>query len=209
MEDWNGTVMSKSSTGLGGRASMRDDMIEDFEEKDVWDSVKDIDIIQDDHSSPRMRKKLFAASGSSSSTWLNISTSTAPRMIPKRGNNTPKTTNNEAKAVVVQQSSAPMEIPDWSKIYRKNGKTSNTDHDHDHHDHGYGGDDVDYNDVNADGDDDDDDDDMVPPHEWIARKLARSQISSFSVCEGIGRRLKGRDLSKVRNAILTKTGFLE
>ncbi|CAH9081565.1 unnamed protein product [Cuscuta epithymum] len=53
------------------------------------------------------------------------------------------------------------------------------------------------------------DEGMVPPHEYIARRLARTQIASFSMCEGIGRTLKGRDLSKVRNAILTKTGFLE
>lgn len=49
----------------------------------------------------------------------------------------------------------------------------------------------------------------VPPHELIAKRLARAQISSFSVFEGAGRTLKGRDLSKVRNAVLTKTGFLE
>lgn len=66
-----------------------------------------------------------------------------------------------------------------------------------------------YGDDDDDDDDGEDEDDMIPPHEWIARKLARSQISSFSVCEGIGRTLKGRDLSKVRNAILTKTGFIE
>lgn len=50
---------------------------------------------------------------------------------------------------------------------------------------------------------------MIPPHEWIARRLARSHISSSSVCEGAGRTLKGRDLSRVRNAVLAKTGFLE
>ncbi|PPD74089.1 hypothetical protein GOBAR_DD28980 [Gossypium barbadense] len=36
-------------------------------------------------------------------------------------------------------------------------------------------------------------------------RLARNQISSFSVFEGVGRKLKGRDLKKVRNAVLTKT----
>lgn len=52
-------------------------------------------------------------------------------------------------------------------------------------------------------------DGMVPPHEYIARRSARNQIASFSMMEGVGRTLKGRDLSKLRNAILTKTGFLE
>ncbi|CAM8898407.1 unnamed protein product [Rhodiola kirilowii] len=56
---------------------------------------------------------------------------------------------------------------------------------------------------------DDEEDEMMPPHEWIAKRLARSHISSSSVCEGAGRTLKGRDLSRVRNAVLTKTGFIE
>lgn len=202
MGDWNGT-MSKSN-GLGGR-SMRDD---DFEEEDVWGFVKE----SEDLSPKKMRKSKDYSSGSSSA-WRF---STTPRMIPRANSNITATTH-ETK-VVVQQSSAPVNIPDWSKIYGKSAKmgsrvgslVGNAEDgnryngtvaydDGDHHAVGnYGGD-----------DDDEDDGDMVPPHEWIAKKLARSQISSFSVCEGIGRTLKGRDLSKVRNAILTKTGFLE
>ncbi|CAI0453018.1 unnamed protein product [Linum tenue] len=37
--------------------------------------------------------------------------------------------------------------------------------------------------------------------------MARTRIASFSVHEGVGRTLKGRDLSRVRNAIWEKTGF--
>ncbi|TYJ12907.1 hypothetical protein E1A91_A10G013200v1 [Gossypium mustelinum] len=69
-----------------------------------------------------------------------------------------KRVSNSTKVVSQQQSSAPVSIPDWSKIYGK------------HH---------------ANKDDDN------------------------NVCEGVGRKLKGRDLSKVRNAVLAKTGFLE
>lgn len=61
----------------------------------------------------------------------------------------------------------------------------------------------------ADHHEEDDDDKMIPPHEWIAKKLASTQVSSYSMLEGRGRTLKGRDLRKVRNAILTRTGFLE
>ncbi|KAG2330644.1 hypothetical protein Bca4012_019774 [Brassica carinata] len=89
-----------------------------------------------------------------------------------------------------KQSSAPMNVPDWSKVYgnaRSKERSSHYLHSHD----------------------EDDDGCMVPPHEWVARKLAKTQISSFSMCEGVGRTLKGRDLSKMRNAVLTKTGFLE
>ncbi|CAL9226990.1 unnamed protein product [Arabidopsis halleri] len=50
------------------------------------------------------------------------------------------------------------------------------------------------------------DDENVSPEEYFMR---RSRSSSSSVMEGVGRKLKGRDLSKVRNAILKQTGFLE
>ncbi|OWM73013.1 uncharacterized protein LOC116205742 [Punica granatum] len=53
----------------------------------------------------------------------------------------------------------------------------------------------------------DDDEEMVPPHMIVGRRIAGK--IAFSVCTGIGRTLKGRDLSEVRNSILRLTGFLE
>uniref|UniRef100_A0A0D9VNL6 Uncharacterized protein n=1 Tax=Leersia perrieri TaxID=77586 RepID=A0A0D9VNL6_9ORYZ len=57
------------------------------------------------------------------------------------------------------------------------------------------------------GEDDDGDDEegIVPPHVMAARRHARSS----SVLEGAGRTLKGRDLRRVRNAVLRQTGFLD
>ncbi|KAM0049973.1 putative senescence regulator S40 [Helianthus debilis subsp. tardiflorus] len=86
-----------------------------------------------------------------------------------------------------QQSSAPMKITDWSKIYNEKPK-----------DFVDGRDAIIHN-----------DDEMMPPHEYINKRVERSVIAPFSMCEGVGRTLKGRDLIKLRNAILTKTGFLE
>ncbi|EOY07834.1 Senescence regulator S40 - like 2 [Theobroma cacao] len=84
--------------------------------------------------------------------------------------------------------SLPVNIPDWSKIlkdeYREHGKSDEDVEDDD--------DDVDH-----------DHDGRVPPHEYLARRRG----ASFSVHEGIGRTLKGRDLRRVRNAIWKKTGF--
>ncbi|XP_075498846.1 protein S40-4-like [Primulina tabacum] len=86
--------------------------------------------------------------------------------------------------------SLPVNIPDWSKIlrgeYRERAGESVG---------GYG-----------DSEEDDDDDDKncrFPPHEY----LARTRVASFSVHEGVGRTLKGRDLRRVRNAIWKQTGF--
>lgn len=176
-------VFLNKSWGVGGR-EMKD---RDFDEEDVWS------VANDDSGKETTRAcKESCGSSSSSSAWRLPA---APRKIPRANNNANPLPAASDAPLVKGSSSAPMDIPDWSKIYGKSCKKGSTADDGASN---KGGD-----------DDDDDDDDMVPPHEWIARKLARSQISSFSVCEGIGRTLKGRDLSKVRNAILTKTGFIE
>ncbi|KAJ8651145.1 hypothetical protein MRB53_004168 [Persea americana] len=78
--------------------------------------------------------------------------------------------------------SLPVNIPDWSKMGHPRrvveGETS-----------------------------DEEDDVRIPPHEFLAKQLERTRIASFSLHEGVGRTLKGRDLSRVRNAIWEKTGF--
>ncbi|GFQ07915.1 hypothetical protein PHJA_002935500 [Phtheirospermum japonicum] len=45
---------------------------------------------------------------------------------------------------------------------------------------------------------------MVPPHVIVARSHV-----TFSVFEGAGRTLKGRDLRRVRNTVFQKTGFID
>ncbi|XWS28965.1 hypothetical protein CRYUN_Cryun25bG0116400 [Craigia yunnanensis] len=89
--------------------------------------------------------------------------------------------------------SLPVNIPDWSKIlgeeYRDNRRRSESDDD-----------DVEGYDWSEGGV-------RIPPHEFLAKQMARTRIASFSVHEGIGRTLKGKDLSRVRNAIFEKTGF--
>ncbi|CAD6261000.1 unnamed protein product [Miscanthus lutarioriparius] len=65
---------------------------------------------------------------------------------------------------------------------------------------------------------DDDDDDyrrsdaaMLPPHEMVTRASAggAGPAAPFSMLEGAGRTLKGRDLRRVRDAVLRQTGFLD
>ncbi|XP_065001099.1 uncharacterized protein LOC135634609 [Musa acuminata AAA Group] len=53
--------------------------------------------------------------------------------------------------------------------------------------------------------DEEEEEEMVPPHVIVAR----SHVTNFSVFEGVGRTLKGRDLRRVRNDVLQKTGFLD
>ncbi|KAK4432584.1 hypothetical protein Salat_1020600 [Sesamum alatum] len=56
---------------------------------------------------------------------------------------------------------------------------------------------------------DDMDEEVLPPHEIVARGSLRNEKTSFSVLEGVGRTLKGRDLRQVRNAVWRQTGFLD
>lgn len=81
--------------------------------------------------------------------------------------------------------SAPVNVPDWSKIYRVDSVESM-------HDSDDGGDEA----------------ELVPPHEYLAREYSRSRnTAANSVFEGVGRTLKGRDMSRVRDAVWSQTGF--
>ncbi|PWA94552.1 senescence regulator S40 [Artemisia annua] len=164
-----------------GKSLMED---QDFQEEDVWGVVQEREVDSNTKVN-KFHKVKKRASSSSSTLWTS---NDGARMIPR--------SCNEGR--MPQQSSAPMGIPDWSKIYLEKSKGP-SDACYGHNTNGH-------HDVN---DDEDDDGKMVPPHEYIARRLARTHITPSSMCEGVGRTLKGRDLSKLRNAILTKTGFLE
>lgn len=166
--------------------NMEDDIAscngDDFDEEHVWNVLVD----KKDQTVKAM-KLLKEPPAFSRPRYLP----TAAKMIISKSQNSSGERTN-----IVAQSSAPVNIPNWSKIYlNKNVGESNIQ--------GFHG-------VSQEEDDfEDDDDERIPPHEWIAKKVARNQISSFSMCEGMGRTLKGRDLSKVRNTVLTRTGFLE
>ncbi|KAI4295890.1 hypothetical protein L6164_035887 [Bauhinia variegata] len=83
--------------------------------------------------------------------------------------------------------SAPVNVPDWSKILRGDSVESM---------HG------------MDDDFEDNESEMVPPHEYLAREYSRSRkMAANSVFEGVGRTLKGRDLRRVRDAVWRQTGF--
>lgn len=53
------------------------------------------------------------------------------------------------------------------------------------------------------------DEEMLPPHEIVARGVGVMPNTTFSMLEGVGRTLKGRDLRQVRNAVWHRTGFVD
>ncbi|CAA2976804.1 uncharacterized protein LOC111403552 [Olea europaea var. sylvestris] len=123
--------------------------------------------------------------------WNTAARSASPEFRKASSRISRKPSKAARGVAVTEPASLPVNIPDWSKIlkeeYRENHRR----------------------DVNEDdfSDDGEDSEDRVPPHEFLARQMARTRIASFSLHEGIGRTLKGRDLSRVRNAIWEKIGF--
>ncbi|GAB2285107.1 hypothetical protein Dimus_019561 [Dionaea muscipula] len=95
-----------------------------------------------------------------------------------------------ASGAAVKPSSLPVNVPDWSKILRDEYKANRRRRD--------------FNECGSE-EEGENGERRVPPHEF----LAKSRQASFSVHEGIGRTLKGRDLSRVRNSIWEKVGFLD
>ncbi|KAK8527221.1 hypothetical protein V6N13_085071 [Hibiscus sabdariffa] len=192
-----------SRQGSGVWRSLRDG---DFEEEDVWAVLKE-------RKDSNTTKHGQSNEESPSAVTVRRHLPSAARMIPRTfsavstscSNNTGSSSScssHEANDGIKQQQSAPVNIPDWSRFSRKNkSKKGSSWHDDDEEED----DDVD-DDRDFDGDEFDS---KLPPHEFLAKRLARSQVSSFSVFEGVGGKLKGRDLRKVRNAVLTRTGFLE
>ncbi|KAD4584216.1 hypothetical protein E3N88_21817 [Mikania micrantha] len=81
--------------------------------------------------------------------------------------------------------SAPVNVPVWPK-----NQTSS-----------YSGQ---FDDIVDEEADEEDEGEMIPPHEIVARSYV-----TFSVFEGAGRTLKGRDLCRVRNAVFQKTGLID
>ncbi|CAK9233291.1 unnamed protein product [Sphagnum troendelagicum] len=108
------------------------------------------------------------------------------RMIPPTGCAHRETTSRQ-----MMHQSAPVNVPDWSKILGAHKKS------------------VAWVDDTVEEGKDDAQEKMLPPHELLAREYAKSQATTFSVFEGAGRTLKGRDLSRVRTAVLRQTGFLD
>lgn len=161
--------------------------MEEFEEEEIWAVVPSEPNTKD----PRFKSQEIKKVREIASTSRRLPT--ASRMIPRSLANE-DSVNNVSR---IRRQSAPVNIPDWSRVQRRESQRRITSIEDD-----FGIDE-------DDGEEEDKEDERIPPHELIARQLARSQITSFSVFEGAGRTLKGRDLSRVRNAVLTRTGFLE
>ncbi|PHT53415.1 hypothetical protein CQW23_07877 [Capsicum baccatum] len=108
-----------------------------------------------------------------------ISATSAAKMIPPVF----RSENSNPNSFPKFHQSAPVNVPVWQK---KNGPVGGLDR---------------FDEVEAD---ELENEEMVPPHMMVAQSHV-----TFSVFEGVGRTLKGRDLRRVRNAVFQKTGFID
>lgn len=88
----------------------------------------------------------------------------------------------ERHRMVAAAASAPVDVPAWPWALRTRS----------------GGPSPEREEEDADGE-------WLPPHEYLAR--AHGRCLATSVLEGAGRTLKGRDMSRVRDAVWSQTGF--
>lgn len=162
-----------------------------------------------EHEAPAMVSDHPVFELDESDIWSSTARSASPDFLlptPRTGRNGSAAKRSEAAGA----SSLPVNVPDWSKIlkddYRENRGGRRIE------------DEVEYNYADEEEEEEEQEDyssssvdganrTRIPPHEFLARQFARTRIASFSVHEGVGRTLKGRDLSRVRNAIWEKTGF--
>ncbi|RWW29579.1 hypothetical protein GW17_00005894 [Ensete ventricosum] len=88
---------------------------------------------------------------------------------------------------VSSSSSAPVDVPAWSRSLRSGSEGPLPDRE----------------------EGEEADEEWLPPHEYLARARARARGKSMatSVLEGVGRTLKGRDMSRVRDTVWSQTGF--
>nr|AFK46583.1 unknown [Lotus japonicus] len=151
----------------------------------IFPETQDLEI----HSNPKSSEGEELELGEAEMWNLSLTAETAKKVVPagsrsalKRGSRKVDSGGKSNPAVV--SSSLPVNIPDWSKILKQGYKENRGIDEY------------------AVGDDQDGGS-QLPPHEY----LARARGASFSVHEGKGRTLKGRDLRSVRNAIWKKVGF--
>ncbi|OAY63963.1 hypothetical protein ACMD2_03973 [Ananas comosus] len=145
-------------------------------------------------SAPFVHRKATFAAAPSASASASASASTSPSSsawaipaVPKPKSEFSRSATAGSK---IYQQSAPVKVPVRPTRPRKGSGELAVDDDDDE---GYRG-----------------EAEMLPPHEIVARAWGDgTPMMTSSVLEGVGRTLKGRDLRRVRNAVLRQTGFLD
>ncbi|KAL5730760.1 hypothetical protein ACHQM5_003552 [Ranunculus cassubicifolius] len=192
-------VSSRSERFLGYNQSVASSDVSELGEDDVWSMIDDV-VDRDDHihhetvhNDWNSNHREIRDRSMRSQRWINTEdhhigglslafddggrSTTSSRILHQyhaHENKAPQRGRHVA-------SSAPVNVPNWGKIYR-----------------------VDSVELIHESDDDDCDSERVPPHEYLARSR---QSAATSVFEGVGRTLKGRDMSRVRDAVWSRTGF--
>ncbi|CAI9783916.1 unnamed protein product [Fraxinus pennsylvanica] len=188
------------------KAEVEDDNFE-LQEEDMWCNYKPKEE-QDSGSKSNPKKNLNYPFDLALATTLSWSIPIVPKIIlrAKSGGSGGRQEPTPSK-VAASRTSTPIPIPNWSKIYPLNPNKELWEATYDlekalvasKKQVGF----IDFVEPDDDGGE------FIPPHIILARREALAQCISHSMIEGVGRTLKGRDLTDRRNSILKLTGFIE
>ncbi|KAF8409559.1 hypothetical protein HHK36_005637 [Tetracentron sinense] len=176
--------------------------VSELDEDDVWSMVDDM-VDRDDHGASTARSyralesngdraiqgRRWLARGKHQAGGLSLAFDNARKtQSPSIVHQFHPQENMATSCSRHMATSAPVNVPDWSRNFQVDSVESSHDSD---------------DDVLESRDSE-----RIPPHEYLAREYGRShKTAATSVFEGVGRTLKGRDLSRVRDAVWSQTGF--
>ncbi|KAI4304265.1 hypothetical protein MLD38_039803 [Melastoma candidum] len=183
-ERYLGSYNNNYDTGADGTAGSD---ASELGEEDVWSTIDDARGNCDDANqrgwSPREGSSIARRGrnvGGLSLAFEDPRVAAAPRVVHQfRGGNEGSASSPRGGKTAC---SAPVNVPDWSKIYRVDSVES----------------------MHGSDEEEREGQEMVPPHEYLARSR---KIAAESVFEGVGRTLKGREMRRVRDAVWSRTGF--
>ncbi|KAG6519073.1 uncharacterized protein LOC121968508 [Zingiber officinale] len=177
-----------SPSGIGsGVQTGRGSDLHDFYEEDVWTASPEVshhhlsdDVVDDDDDDDNDR--WHDASVVSDIRWVHRKVGGLSLALEDSYHGTDARPLRKRRQWTLP-ASAPVDVPAWPR----------------HHLPGSGG-------PPSETEEEETEEDWMPPHEYLTRAHGRSTATA-SVLEGAGRTLKGRDMSRVRDAVWSQTGF--
>ncbi|KAF8051895.1 hypothetical protein N665_1655s0002 [Sinapis alba] len=193
----NPTTMNRSDRYLGSYSysdshvtSLTNEL--ELAEEDIWSPavIHNTETEEDSYSGWNLRANSMKSGRVGGLSLTFKSSSNAPSSSPMLVQQIHGGVGEGGKVLRSLASSAPVNVPDWSKIYRVNLVESTHE---------------------LEEEEEEEEPGMMPPHEYVAKSEARRSRKmgggGRSMFEGVGRTLKGRELRRVRDAIWSQTGF--
>ncbi|XP_002971509.2 uncharacterized protein LOC9640239 [Selaginella moellendorffii] len=167
--------------GLNTSPAGSADSTSELIEEEVWAVMYPEEIQWDDQLRRHESNRLFRA-------WMSAN-------WEGNGNLASPSPNSSRRSTI--QRADPINVPDWTKILQQKRKSAGSPE----------------LELELADEEEKENHEWIPPHKLAARqdaaRIRTSSMVAFSVLEGAGRTLKGRDLRRVRNAVWAQTGLID